>query len=1597
MQDSGSILPKRLNLDVAYEYVTPDESPFIAGLESGINANPDLGIGTDNGTGEGQNNLVLTPSRSNIVIPDAVLPKGFNKNVGVFESIVTHELYYRNYNSEGNHGIYVYSGDTGIWTKVIETPDLEFSDLQEAYGSQHRATLRIRRNELGEIVEKYLLFTDGTTPHKWIDVIASIQTNGFTVPSSYWAVQPPHFDTKELIDWAIRSPMIAPVVTPLPNTVANANIPNQMVGIAFEFCIQAGFTDGRTTLSSPFSVPFIVKITDFLSNPNAITKSALIKLTAGSPKWEYINLFVRKTLLDSESSIQPAFRDWQLYDTIYKYTASGNNSMAVIGNRYWLRTTPWANNNYDPVFNTIDYVFDNTKLGQITDQDLFSRLGNEMPQLSVAMSDLGDAVQLADNREGYYNFTNEVTDKLTTQVIEGTQQGCTIPLREMKLYVYAGRERGNSAGDGAQAIRGIWGSQVGFYITDDKQMRWGGQGYSQYAGGLYVLNMGDDFDLTFADRNGFRCYLKGTPFFADCEWYYSDVNFNLHKLDHNIDARSVADRKVVTDIIETQGFFVGVFTFKVPAGRYIATLARHNTPSDQDWRSKSTYTMGIADSRLASPSIIANKVLNTVKPNAIVNYSKEIELDCTNGNIDLWGRGALGDLFYVFTPFDGRYQTNSDTRSRWQFIEGYLFESQSTGIPIECFYYSLDKNGYQGVDVSTGVYTDKNGFFFGYSWGRDARNNELDVLFSNRIDCTYPTFFTVLIPNGAGWKNNNLAYFVNYHSGTVGFANRVIVKGRITDITGITPYSNIAVSIVDGDTDNTDGNGEFTLIVHNGLPYPRISNIYINSGGSFNITLPNCAPIPLFGYNDANIPCQTTQERRFSPDINVSVDVQSLEFQSLKSTGTYINGIVAADIAGRVTFVSKYDTPSVQSFLNRLPLGNTNPTRFGWLLAGLLRLNQNPRTADFKWISFFTTNTTNYKKYLQWVGDKIEYIDDNGNVTTDTNTAVLVQITITSLLNNNIQKNFTLLSNYQYQLGDRLRVYDDGSGTLLNTATYGEQIDVQIEGTTYNQAAINANLIPPNSATVLTNTSTGISATTLLVKYDKRFDVLKNKTNFWIELYTPFQNTEKLPFFQIESWLPIINGEIATYLGGGISNPQYAFPTSGNLNYWDTYQIRRNILGVGSYIGHPFESANITDTWGANAASGGKANSINENAAQIWYNDRTIKSDDFVTERIANGLAMFREKNIKDFKGYQRGGIVAISCQYNYILFICENDWFITDYNYNYIFANAQGVQVANLSNNLGEPHQKIGQMFGCKMQDTQTVIIFEEFVFWIDSKNQAAVLNDYRAASDVSKITDEAGREYGIKSYLFEKIKAIKNWNESKPLSKRFDIMSGIDLLRRNIHVTFRPRRENTSDQNSFITRRRNVDLLNQETIVFNLDTRRWTRFARFAPEAYGTVRGNTTGIDFISFASGLPYSHNTVKDSFLNYYGIQTNPVLIGIFNKAVNDVKILQTILTDLNNTKMYIDLVYGTQVYGFSYLPLQNFIPKEKEFYAAFLRDMVSYLSNPVVGDYRSTLADGKRLFSQYFVVRFLQDKLREGQYFEMNTIAYSYTNSAPSKP
>ena len=281
MQKPEQTLPVFWTTDAALDKLEPNESPFIKGVESGLNANPETG--SNNPTGEGQNTASLTPTRSNVLVPGLLLPSGYNKFSGSFESEVTRETYIWYYNDQDQHSVWLLSGDTGLYSKIVQDPNIPIPSDQAAFMANHRPKIRVVYDENKNIIEKFLIFTNAAGWQGWINVVAAIATQGFnSILFPYYTLVQPHFDRRELLEWPVRPPMLNPIVTALQNTLSDATKVNRTVDQAFQFCFKFNYTDGRYTTVSPYSLPYINKSEQFLSDPDLLPKNARITLYAGS-------------------------------------------------------------------------------------------------------------------------------------------------------------------------------------------------------------------------------------------------------------------------------------------------------------------------------------------------------------------------------------------------------------------------------------------------------------------------------------------------------------------------------------------------------------------------------------------------------------------------------------------------------------------------------------------------------------------------------------------------------------------------------------------------------------------------------------------------------------------------------------------------------------------------------------------------------------------------------------------------------------------------------------------------------------------------------------------------------------------------------------------------------------------------------------------------------------------------------------------------------------------------------------------------------------------------------------------------------------------
>lgn len=1561
-QDSqriSTVKPLYVVTDKSEKYLSANEALYLKNYRIEFNLNASGSEGGNFGLG--------TPIRSNKKASIGLMPAGKNATIGTYESKETNQLYYLNWNSNGFHGIYRINGDTLKWEIVIVDPILNFSydPLNEI--PPHRATLRVyyenNNNGAGKkIKEIYFIFTDGMNWQRFINVEAAVATGGFDADDfPYWELRPPQFDRQEYIDLAIRPPMFPIVVTSVIPTADDIGKPNNIINKSIQFAAVFQNSDQRTSVYGPFSIPYIQKTSQCNFNTSGLSRCLNLNINVGSAMVERILLYQRL-----------CGGDWELYDTIERFDG-------FTPDNYWERTGDWNGLPYDPVTNQIAYTYCGDKETAIAVQEDAQRIQTDLPLVSIAMTPAGDSLLMIDNLYGYPNFSKAELAKfqLSVQDIPSKEGSYTfVETRKITLYAFL---MGNGGSNGLTQD-GAFNSFI-YYNGADTTLRYGGISYNINPVNNTLTSLAfderesDSFQLGAGTNKNLICYLAGTPYYAVGVQGFIDKAGNFIEED----AFNIADLQVISLIenVYKQGrFIVQKFEFEVPPGRYIARMARQGVDLNQQYQKTSTSVIGIAD----KSKFIGMLGLPTYTD--VETFIKEIEVDVCTADFDAWKTSF--SMFYIFVPYV--------FKGKWRYIEGYVWEDEITQQPFERLGYDRAP-GLGGLvqNARRGDFTDHNGHYFIYM--AEATANKGEAVFNGPYNCQpahqlATTSINLNTANDSGYYQSNVS-IKDSQGGGFSDCSRILIRGAILDCKTGQPLSGIAVTLAAGMTAFTSIDGTYEIITHDGI-FPFQGNIYANSFGSCFIVTCNGACLSLGRYDSTIVACNYCTERIYPHSVDFSFTYADQDVRSVKEGGRYSVSVEGYDLAGRVQFANLINHVNVPSFLQK---GNYNPSQI--VVTLLSQLNLPPGIA---YISFSITSEENNAKYLQWVGDSISFLDQDGNTLADGNGAIRAKISIQSLLDYNKQNNFSTTVQYQFSPGDFIRIYDDGSGTLFDPDTNNGFLDFQILGSDFAQSVQGESVTLSTSTTDATtgvtttnNTSSEVTGSSLYIAFDKRLLVLKKACGFWIELKTPQNGQQTENYFE----------DAAMYFSGNGTVAAQTFV----LNAFDSYYQNRSMHLLncsGKAFLHPFVSSSVSDFWGVNCTSGGRVFVRNPQAIQRWYDNDVIKSDAFVNEGQINGFGTWRQSNRKSFEGQERGGIVGARAQNKLIIFICQNDWFLTDYDLNLLRTTADGLVVANANAVIGDPVQKMESTYGCEYENTGTIQMMEgkkDYIFWADAKKESFIINDYRTASPY---TEKGGAEDGAdadnKGYFSDKFNMVRQWNNSLAndpdrLSKLCEIRVGINNKYKEASITFRIRNNLSQSVNDFVNTEREKLINPNETFTYSVSQAKWARFETFVPEFYGALSKALSGDEFIAFMNGVPYFHNS-KDvkTFNEFFGVSDSQVIDVAFYPKEDRELTYQALIMTSPLLGYFADRITTNNPRTLSYIPPSWVKKKLNKYYSTLLRNMLTYPSNYNTAP--SMLIDmGGKISGEWVRVRLVRDLTQLNAYNEIDHILMQYISTS----
>lgn len=1460
---------------------------------------------SDNGGNAG----VGTANQANsLVNSNFLLPAGINKNCGGYECMETKEFYYCNWNSNGFHGVYVIDRKFNVQMVAVD-PKLNFQLAPEySFGQTGRMCVKVVYKDVAGvrvIKEKHLLMTDGYNWQFWINVLAAIGSNSFATPATYWKTN----DRSEYYQYPVRPPMYPPTFAEVPFTDSDKGKPNFFLRKSVQFAYRYILTDGRATPYSPYSNKYALTASPCGVDQSGVPRCLLLTLDPGSPLVERIELIYRK-----------CGGDWYRCDTLNAFDSCDEKE------NYWERDASkrWASHSYNAAANKIYYTFCEDKECAVISQDEVRVFYNDIAIKNQTLVSAGDAILLGN---GLYNYPNLKCDQINAIDINvippAAANECKIEMRKIRIGIVV------------HNIDKNWNQAI--YKTD--------KGSMALSADTYVFGGLTQNDNTFPnnvkiDQHIYTDYKQSFPVGTNIEGflvYSPNSTYKGRTLQkrYNVSGGvleawggasclgcgtcSPCIRSVVTQFIrDNKGFYVQVVELEVPKGIYPIRIASHLATEDSDYEKTSTYTICTIPFSSYSGKM-------AIDPDS-ENYEKEILIDVCDKDWDFITDNKIFIVADNTVPEDALLDTGH------MVMQTYLNDSK--GFPVE-----LAKTAIGSLKVLYNNITDHNGFVWAVFDRKvilGSNKHALEVMY-RKSDCTDQT-----------WESQKFAKSTLYDLGVnVIDASPVSVKGKVIQCDNKYPLGGVRVMLTRGQGAVTKQDGSFEIIAHDEVGVASRSDklVMVQANISCFAYDCNCNCVSL---ETVSFPACTATERIINVTRIWELKVAFASSVGLKGGGRYGIGFQAYDAAGRCTFIQRTGYIDIPSFITNG--GIFKPSAITWAITGNMNLPD--------WvtkISFFRTGNLAHDNYIQWQADSLEYLDENGEVTTAPSKAMSYRLSIESLLRFNELHNFGTTTKYQWKEKDYVRFYSDSTGKMFT-----EYIDL-----------------------IATATEDGKY---LILPYDVRVKDLVGKCNFWIEIASPKVCEDKELYCEICGMIDVIEGE--------------PVQKSGTLSTWDTFYQTRKITSTNpacsnqTTLIHPFESPSVSDLWGENCPSCGRVSVIDEKAEQKWYPDTIHKSNEFVNEGRVNGLGTFNSANKKSFKGQDRGGIIVMVVASKVILVVGENDWFAIDYDMNYARTDSNGFLVASTTeNNIGEPYQKIGDAFGCNYEDVATVIQHDAVVTWVDKKRSGFIVCDYRSAKDMSI-------EAECKSYFIDKLKYMQYENSKILLADGnysrncWEIVCGLDVKNEEINITFRPRRDLFIGYSAYINNERELRVDHQETIIYSLDMKKFTQLAGYCPEGYGTMRFADSGMQMLTFAAGYAYAHNSNEETQFNkFYGVEVEQVIDAIFNIDSTKVKVFQAVNID-SIQGYHADRISTNEPNSMSWLSVNRFKKKENLWYSTILCDAASYPD--VNRKYVSMLIDGKFMRGLFLRLRLVKDIKNLTGYNELNSIAITYIASERSK-
>lgn len=1512
---------------------------FIRNLDFEVNDNSR--IAQDHGS----NAYEFTPLEANTKYSDLDLPAGMNYVVGFHYVPELNHGFVFGWNSNNDHFIYRINGNNGSFDMVSVSSCWNFKLDPKHFICLSRATHSIvkRLNPVTDVNEDivYITTTDNDNDLRFFCPEDLIATDSFSLSIPYFTRKPSYDERCNWFNLGVPSPMDCIGMTPVSRDVDDEEDQAKQTTInykGYQFRLRNIDQYNRPSEYGIISDTFFNVIgNSCIASSSGISRCWRLKFSAGNPLVNQIQINFRNCIGNVKG--QSLTTDWYRHTTINKYNDCQDKN-------WWEReiANPWLEK----------YMFE---IGSGATPEEAKATTDKLNLLKYNAIDHTFEYTFCSDKDCVpidVDLTNRLENPLALKA------STVFPLGNG--HAVGRLTKGFEPLDCAELDKVVYGVEL---PSDDLCTNIKNRKIVIYAvifspnndvptdlrykNGSVIFshtdcpdNNGIAYDQVLPkDQEGIIGHLKGTDYYCISKQY----KYNFFTTDLSYTGLRYRE--------ETNGGIFGVigdipvqkWEFNVPPGKYRFHLSSHKDSPQDDYKNTSTNFIGLT-------SLDVNNIGN------LVNEQRELIIDVCTDDYEL---KATPIMIWDLTNVGSNGCTRaSDAASA---ITGYLREDDTENRPISKAVFRTS----QDADVYKCTHTDHNGYYFATRQGRLLKGflygyknciaNQL--LATTRETRDQPKW----------WHRFDILHaYTKTSGGTYPTKDRVIAKGKIV----LCSDSNVGVpgvivNLTNAGVTYTDQNGEYRIPMHDlGAGGIRTEQIIISQRPGCQILA--CQDDCVYCFENkfvSTTPCGPAE--RIVSVTNYTVRVSYKENKGPKMGGRNGIAMFLHDWMGRRSFAQTneehyVDIPSFQLTKKY----------------GFSRITFNLNGALFpQWVrkvTFGVTDNLNWDDDLTWVAERIQFIDNTGK----TNTAAPTQIRLyyESLNEYNKQNDYSTNTAWQFL-------------TTENESVQGDIVEflAKSDGTPYDKKV------------------------TALVKYNKegRYiqidysdDLSDLKDGTLIKLIRPKNCEVEQFYYEVCPSIDVING--------------VAQVQQGYINYFDSYILSRQIpvpvaksgtttnedgeiidteTSENQIVPYPFffEHHSPSDTWGAYCRNKGRVGVKNPHERQRLLRMDIDVSNVLANDGVLNGLHFFDEKDSIRFDEQEWGGIVLCIPEINTILVLCEYDNFITSWNDDSVRVDpATGQIVANpASQRFSRPERKIGNNFGCQLDDINTVRKKEGQIMFLDSSKAAIVAHNYAEAVDVTLSTDTKG---GYKSYIAALVNHISNWNRENPNNKKYT-HAVIDPKTNKYLFTHATIKQSSVD---YINNSKEWDVTKCDTIAIDIYTKALRHFASFVPEYYGAMERDRYGQQLISFRIGEAYRHHEMNYSesiYNRFYGVDVDKVIEVVYNIDREKVKKYLWSEVYCKQHLFYIDRVVTESGQLSRLMPLW-WERREKFFSADFKCDLNTIADTNLVTETGvNKLLDGDLLYGRWLRARYVGVSAAKNAYCELSALVAFMVGSEKS--